>query len=140
MLKKFGTSLNQKLHRLVDAVTPRQPSPPPQPEWIDRVLQLAPMFLSTWQTLKAQRMQQEAAGPHEQQVRAEFHAEHTVFDRELAEKMARLVAAFGPRFVEARKLDAEQRRPVAPASSPYVTAAIVDELRAAANGHSHQPA
>lgn len=120
---KIKNVLNRIAHQLADRFVPRD-----EPDLFERFLQLVPSVLSVVQAYN-KPAQIIPEGPHMQQVRAEFNAERATFDRELAEKHARLVAAFGPRFIEARKLDEE----CAPVGAGYAQApAAASE----ANGHA----
>jgi hypothetical protein len=116
-------ALTRNLDKIVDRLTGRAAAESTE-RWMGLLMQAIPVVQQMFET---RRSPAAAEGVRERQVRAEFEAEHAVLEREFAEKHARLVASFGPRFVEARLADRGDER-----DRRFAAAAEAGEVRAAA--------
>ncbi len=120
-MNTIAEALARNLDKIVDRVTGRAAAESTE-RWMGLLMQAIPVIQ---QIIQPPHKHAVAEGERERQVRAEFEAEHAVLEREFAEKHARLVASFGPRFVEARLADRVDER-------ERFAAAEAGEVRAAA--------
>ena len=91
------------IHRGIDHLM--QPEHDPMLGFINGIAPTLPSIMQSLKTLLYRPMSVDADGPNVKQVRRELAAEEARLETEHAEKRARLVAEFGPRFDKAQRMD-----------------------------------
>lgn len=110
-------ALADGIARAVDRLT--RPKTDPALDFVTNVLPMVPTLIQALKPCAPLDLD----GPKVKQVRREFAAEEAHLQAAFAEKRARLVAEFGPRFDEARASDETQYSDDEPAEAAPVAAA-----------------